>query len=104
MYYVTEYRNYPIYEPAEGGYYYSGVEIMSSREFKTFRKARQFINRVYKDTLKNEMDYVTGASQKFWATRDNQQFGANGKYIGDGWMYKLERKQGSEVCGWEPYC
>ena len=33
MYYVTTYSRYPIYVPAEGGYYYSGIEMIESNEF-----------------------------------------------------------------------
>ena len=46
MYYVTYYEEYPIYEPAEGGYYYAGSRNVSVREFKSWRKARQFFNKV----------------------------------------------------------
>ena len=28
MYYLTYYEEYPIYEPAEGGYYYSGCNAV----------------------------------------------------------------------------
>ena len=30
MIYLSYYEEYPIYEPAEGGYYYSGAELVES--------------------------------------------------------------------------
>ena len=48
MYYVTYYEEYPIYEPAEGGYYYAGSQNVWVREFKSWRKARQFFNKAAK--------------------------------------------------------
>lgn len=47
MRYVTHYEEYPIYEPAEGGYYYSGNQIteterMSKRAAKA--KIRNYVN------------------------------------------------------------
>ena len=104
MYYVTEYREYPIYEPAEGGYYYEGVEMIQSRTFQTFRKARKHMNRTYKDVVKNEMPYIEGCGQTFFSNENHLYFGAFGKYVGDRWFYVIERKQGREVRGATPYC
>lgn len=41
MYYVTYYGNYPIYEPAEGGYYYNGRQIFDVMTFNDRRKAKR---------------------------------------------------------------
>ena len=30
MRYISHYEEYPIYEPAEGGYYYSGNQLVAS--------------------------------------------------------------------------
>ena len=35
MVYLTHYTEYPIYEPAEGGYYYAGNEAFESFTFLT---------------------------------------------------------------------
>lgn len=32
MRYITHYEEYPIYEPAEGGYYYSGNKVVDSEK------------------------------------------------------------------------
>ena len=99
-YYVTVYNNYPIYEPAEGGYYYTGTEIKSSHGFNDYRNAKKFIRKMYKDCIKWEDNL-----DKYWHCNDSHtRFGVNGKYVGDGWYIKLERKQGEDVRCWQPYC
>ena len=52
MYYVTYYEEYPIYEPAEGGYYYAGSQNVLVREFKSWRKARQFSTKQRSSSLR----------------------------------------------------
>lgn len=99
MYYVTAYSEYPIYERAEGGYYYTGVQIESSRKYQTWRKAKQSLRKLYKA-------YVADGSANepgWFETASRQHFGWCGKYIGEGWFIKLERTQGKDVCGWRPY-
>ena len=32
-YYVSTYTKYPIYEPAEGGYFYNGIQLQHSKGF-----------------------------------------------------------------------
>ena len=36
MYYLTYYEEYPIYEPAEGGYYYAGNQACYFHGFTNF--------------------------------------------------------------------
>ena len=99
-YYVTMYEKYPIYEPAEGGYYYSGIQVNWSCEFKEYRKARRFLKKCFKDCIECGDD-----KEKGWYTNaSHSRFGVNGRYIGDGWYVTLEREEGAEVRGWEPYC
>ena len=45
-YYITIYSKYPIYEPAEGGYYYSGVQIKDCYAFNEFRKAKRYLRKM----------------------------------------------------------
>lgn len=99
-YYVTMYSKYPIYEPAEGGYYYSGRSIDFSCEFSEWKKAKRFLRRCYKDCIACEDHKEKGWFENVSHTR----FGVNGRYIGEGWYVTLERKQGSEVSGYVPYC
>ena len=41
MVYLTHYCEYPIYEPAEGGYYYAGREADASYECETMEEAME---------------------------------------------------------------
>lgn len=43
MRYISHYMEYPIYEPAEGGYYYSGNQLVESE-----RKSKRSMGRVQK--------------------------------------------------------
>lgn len=100
MYYVTMYEKYPIYEPAEGGYYYEGREMKWSYTCQEYRKAKRILRKLFKYCKKEGYTEC-----KYWFQRDDHsKFGENGQYIGDGWYITLERKQGKDVRGWKPYC
>ena len=100
-YYVTLYSLYPIYEPAEGGYYYNGTYMVHSYGFQTFRKARKFLSMRYKECF--EKDHFTNG----WICMNNHKYfgvyNENG-YIGEGYFWQLERKQGISLSGYTPYC
>lgn len=99
-YYVTTYSLYPIYEPAEGGYYYNGVQMVESSGFQTRKKANKHIRKMYKKCVANG-----NTKEEGWYCNNNHTFfGCNGEYIGDGWFIQLERKQGQSESGWQPYC
>ena len=99
-YYVTIYNEYPIYEPAEGGYYYTGADISESWGFQTFRDAKRFIRKLYKECVQSG-----DTKSEYWYCNSNHLFfGMDSYYIGEGWFVQLERKQGKSVKGWEPYC
>ena len=99
-YYVTIYQEYPIYEPAEGGYYYTGADISESWGFQTFRDAKRFIRKLYKECVQSK-----DTKSEYWYCNSNHLFfGMDSYYIGEGWFIQLERKQGASVKGWEPYC
>lgn len=93
MYYVTYSEYYPIYEPAEGGYYYSGKEIVHTEICQTFKKAKRKIRKWLKDNL----DEIS------WISNDKLSFGYDGKYIGEGWICEMTTKPVVE-CGRVPYC
>lgn len=82
MYYVTYSEYYPIYEPAEGGYYYAGKEVRHTSVCQTFRKAKRKIKKCLKDNL-NETN---------WIADNKLSFGYNGNYIGEGWICELTRQ------------
>ena len=100
-YYVTLYSLYPIYEPAEGGYYYNGTYMVHSYGFQTFRKARKFLSMRYKECF--EKDHFTNG----WICMNNHKYfgvyNENG-YVGQGYFWQLERKQGMSLSGYTPYC
>ena len=94
MVYLTHYEEYPIYEPAEGGYYYSGNEIVEY-ERMSLRKAKKMIRELFKE-IKNEKDWIISL--------DKRRAYRKSKYIGEGESYVIERKLGTYKRGYEPYC
>lgn len=47
MSYLTFYSEYPIYEPAEGGYYYAGNEVTKSNRMSK-RKCRAEFEKIWR--------------------------------------------------------
>ena len=96
MFYLTHYTEYPIYEPAEGGYYYAGREadvyyrLNSIRQVK--RKIKKFRKQLEEDGfvvyIENDYCYVHKRS----------------RYIGDGESWIVEKVYGSHNRGRVPYC
>lgn len=121
MRYVSHYSEYPIYEPAEGGYYYAGNELVESERLSK-RKAKEKFEEIWKKCLKEneENGFVEGADWKGIIERTHiypwernhdweKKFGfyaiyRDSYYIGEGESYVIERKIGSQSKGWEPYC
>lgn len=97
-YYVSIYSLYPIYEPAEGGYYYPGSELHESRSFQNRKDAIRYINKLYKHLISESN------KEKWHENSDHTYFGEDGKYIGEGWFIVLERKPGIHESGRVPYC
>lgn len=48
MRYISYYEEYPIYEPAEGGYYYPGNRLIDSK-----RKVNANVGKILKTSGKN---------------------------------------------------
>ena len=82
-FYLTYYEEYPIYEPAEGGYYYSGNQVIGFLEYDNFYDA-------YRDIKRSTL--VAG------------DFTSH--YIGERRTLRFETEAGfeSDVRGWHPYC
>ena len=55
MRYLTYYKEYPIYEPAEGGYYYAGNEVAQSERMSK-RKCRSRFNKIWKECEKENIE------------------------------------------------
>mgnify|MGYP000005343712 FL=1 len=116
MRFISHYEEYPSYEPAEGGYYYAGNQLVAS-ERKSKRQCRRNFEKIWQDCLKeNEQNGFVGNDYDEWAKiigrlhvypwiRANANYiYRNGILIGSGESYTIERKQGSQEKGWEPYC
>lgn len=73
-FYVTVYEKYPIYEPAEGGYYYEGRQIVHSKGFNTRDEAAEYAKEIFEQ---ERDDYP-----KAYTAADG--YVCDGKYIGDG--------------------
>lgn len=92
-FYVTYYQEYPIYEPAEGGYYYAGVDAVHSKGFETREEAME-----YASELKSE------SGEDGWKSYSNGYM-KKGKYVGEGERIVIETRRDylSQEKGWEPY-
>lgn len=91
MVYLTHYQEYPIYEPAEGGYYYEGNEAQGYYRFLTMWGAKRHLAKM-KAELKEEGFIVY----------DNRAYLAS-KYIGEGESWVIERAYGSRNEGKQIY-
>lgn len=96
MYYITYSQEYPIYESAEGGYYYAGKENIWTEKFSTFRKAKLRMRKLLKKYL-NEDDVNI-------ISFNNQCFGYQSRRIGEGWKIELTKDKLPEEHGYKPYC
>lgn len=110
MWYVTAIAEYPIYEPAEGGYYYEGTSIVWERVFNTRRKARQFYNKARKEFIEQfgnpmteeEFDRYYEFDNRVWDNRAHTGIYHSTRYIGQGHELTMTRKPRKER-GWVPY-
>lgn len=110
MYYVTYYRNYPIFEPAEGGYYYSGREIIDSQSFTNRRKAKRFYYNWVKQFYNLHDAVEENINQRDfggWFSWDNDKeiafIKTNSRYIGEGEGIIFSAAPIEEK-GYTPYC
>ena len=108
---LSTYSGYPIYEPAEGGYYYAGEQLTKSVKVK-HGKGKRKIASLYRDLIEEYGDPVRTAPDRLptdwtvWMSEDGNMCGATGGYVGDSIMYCLEgrNKVGRRAHGWQPYC
>ena len=99
MRYISYYEEYPIYQPAEGGYYYPGNCLVDSKR-KSKRQCRKDFENIWKECLKeNESN-----PEYPWIRACDNYIYKDSKYVGKGKSYAIERKQGSMRSGWKPYC
>lgn len=91
MIYLTHYEEYPIYEPAEGGYYYAGREAATSYECTTEEEAIQQLAE-----MKQELE------EDGWIVEKTHAY-LPSKYIGESEYWKIEETYGSLERGKQIY-
>lgn len=110
MRYLTHYEEYPIYEPAEGGYYYAGNYVVETERLSK-RQAKKKLKALFKE-LEKESELLASTASEWgcrpdyaWAMHpDGNKVEKYHKYIGAGESYVIERNYGSERKGRVPYC
>lgn len=91
MVYLTHYTEYPIYEPAEGGYYYAGKNADCFYRLNSVKQAKRILAKLKK---KLETDgFVVCEDCAF----------LHSHYIGEGEAWVIEKVYGSRNSGWRPY-
>ena len=117
MRYISHYEEYPIYEPAEGGYYYPINQLVAS-ERKSKRACKKNLleiweeckrdnaERGFREDNKDEWEQITRNTHEYpWIfVREYNCIYKRGYYIGESKSYVIERNQGSQEHGYEPYC
>lgn len=93
MRYVSRYRCYPIYEPAEGGYFYEGRELVSTVPYVRLCDAWKAIKAVAAEYGFRNVGRYSFADEAH----------INGRYIGEGELLVLEEAPGENEAGWHPY-
>lgn len=94
MVYLSYYEEYPIYEAAEGGYYYPGISLVESERL-SLRQAKRKIKEFANEALAEDEGWHFDGSRKLWQSS---------RYIGEGCFYCIERSQGSYERGRQVYC
>lgn len=112
MYYVSYITEYPIYEPAEGGYYYAGEIVEECREFPTWKKANKYFQKMKAWFLdlhdyENELGHVAvnelSGVRKFPGFDIGSSATLYAKYIGEGERVEISCRKPQDK-GYEPYC
>lgn len=96
-YYVTLYHEYPIYEPAEGGYYYAGLEAEEVEGFDSFKDAMNAIDEIAEELNSDDYNLVKKSRTEYRDYGD--------KYIGTGSILCIENNKQfrSRERGYQPY-
>lgn len=91
MYNLTHYEEYPIYEPAEGGYYYAGNQVVEGFKFLT------------KWGAKRQLAKMRGHLEALGFTVLEDKAYLSSKYVGEGQSWIVEKKCGSHSRGKQVY-
>lgn len=117
MRYISHYEEYPIYEPAEGGYYYAGNQLVDSKR-KSKRACKKELLRIWEECQKeneelgfredNKDDWksITDTTRLYpwYFNKERNYIRRSSCYIGEGESFVIERHQGSKESGRQPYC
>lgn len=82
--YLTHYEEYPIYEPAEGGYYYAGRQYTEYIECSSEAVAIHKLQHVLKEDLE-DLGFIVDKTRAY----------TRGRRIGDGEYWEIEEILGS---------
>lgn len=91
MVYLTHYQEYPIYEPAEGGYYYAGNEAYEHYRFLTKWGAKRHLAKMRKEL--EEEGFIVNEYRACLPS----------KYVGEGESWVIEKAYGSHNEGKQIY-
>ena len=117
MRYISHYQEYPIYERAEGGYYYAGNELVESERLSK-RACKKELLRIWEECKEeneeygfredniSEWDDIRRATGVYpWVFIEERNYIERGsRYIGEGESFVIERNKGSKEHGRVPYC
>lgn len=96
MVYLSYYEEYPIYEPAEGGYYYPGLELVESERLSK-RQAKKLFDEKAKEKIKDGDWFLSNPKFGRYMRRTS-------RYIGEGAVFCIEKRKGMHKRGRIPYC
>ena len=91
MVYLTHYAEYPLYEPAEGGYYYAGNAAYEYFRLNSVKQAKRKLAKI-----KKELE-----AEGFIVYEDRAYL--TSKYIGEGESWIIEKVYGSHESGKQIY-
>lgn len=112
-YVIQRYQRYPIFEPAEGGYYYEGREpdVHPYEKFDTKQEASEALKKLVKKENESltEIDDGRGDSNEGYlviSPNGVNAYSINHKYISDGYDFYVEpiNRRGRHRKGRVSYC
>lgn len=93
-YTITHVQHYPIYEPAEGGYYYGGLDPIAWVTVSNVKDALKHFHRMVRSLGYTRVSRATAHDEEHLTSR----------YIGEGRSIVLERGDKPLRIGYTPYC
>lgn len=105
MFYVSYITEYPIYEPAEGGYYYAGTHIEECIECNSWKKANKLFQKLkgeFREMYEYERGHIVELEVGGCGKYTNPAIIFHSYYIGDGARLEITRKK-PVPHGWHPY-